>query len=171
MGEKMGFFGKLVAGLQKTRDNIIAGVDSIFSGFSAIDDEFYEEIEEILNHGGFRHSDHHVHYGGFEEKGKKNRTSRIRWSANSFSWTASWSRWTWGKMPMNCEKQRSVLLVIGVNGVGKTTSVGKLAGQMKDDGKKVIVAAADTFRAAAIEQLSEVGQKGRSGHHRPAGGL
>ncbi len=60
-----------------------------------------------------------------------------------------------GENAYEFEKQRSVLLIIGVNGVGKTTSVGKLAGQMKDDGKKVIVAAADTFRAAAIEQLSE----------------
>ena len=68
---------------------------------------------------------------------------------------ASVLRWIWAKMPIEFENRKSVVLVIGVNGVGKTTSVGKLAGQLKDQGKKVILAAADTFRAAAIEQLTE----------------
>lgn len=154
MGEKKGFFGKLVAGLQKTRDNIIAGVDSIFSGFSAIDDEFYEEIEEILIMGDLGIQ---TTMSIMEELRKKVKDQNIKdpLECKQLLMDSIMEQMDLGENAYEFEKQRSVLLVIGVNGVGKTTSVGKLAGQMKDDGKKVIVAAADTFRAAAIEQLSE----------------
>jgi fused signal recognition particle receptor len=154
MGEKMGFFGKLVAGLQKTRDNIIAGVDSIFNGFSAIDDEFYEEIEEILIMGdlGIQTTTSIV-----EDLRKKVKENNIKdpSECKQLLMDSIMEQMDLGENAYEFEKRRSVLLIIGVNGVGKTTSVGKLAGQMKDDGKKVIVAAADTFRAAAIEQLTE----------------
>ncbi|NNJ32518.1 MULTISPECIES: signal recognition particle-docking protein FtsY [Lacrimispora] len=154
MGEKKGFFGKLVAGLQKTRDNIIAGVDSIFNGFSAIDDEFYEEIEEILIMGdlGIQTTTSIV-----EDLRKKVKEKNIKdpSECKQLLMDSIMEQMDLGENAYEFEKRRSVLLIIGVNGVGKTTSVGKLAGQMKDDGKKVIVAAADTFRAAAIEQLTE----------------
>lgn len=154
MGEKKGFFGKLVAGLQKTRDNIIAGVDSIFNGFSAIDDEFYEEIEEILIMGdlGIQTTTSIV-----EDLRKKVKEKNIKdpSECKQLLMDSIMDQMDLGENAYEFEKRRSVLLIIGVNGVGKTTSVGKLAGQMKDDGKKVIVAAADTFRAAAIEQLTE----------------
>jgi len=154
MGEKMGFFGKLVAGLQKTRDNIIAGVDSIFNGFSAIDDEFYEEIEEILIMGdlGIQTTTSIV-----EDLRKKVKEQNIKdpSECKQLLMDSIMDQMDLGENAYEFENRRSVLLIIGVNGVGKTTSVGKLAGQMKDDGKKVIVAAADTFRAAAIEQLTE----------------
>lgn len=154
MGEKMGFFGKLVAGLQKTRDNIIAGVDSIFNGFSAIDDEFYEEIEEILIMGdlGIQTTTSIV-----EDLRKKVKEKNIKdpSECKQLLMDSIMEQMDLGENAYEFESRRSVLLIIGVNGVGKTTSVGKLAGQMKDDGKKVIVAAADTFRAAAIEQLTE----------------
>ena len=154
MSEKKGFFGKLVAGLQKTRDNIIAGVDSIFSGFSAIDDEFYEEIEEILIMGdlGIQTTMSIVEdlKKRVKEKGIKDPSECKELLMDSIR-----EQMDLGENAYEFENRNSVLLVIGVNGVGKTTSVGKLAGQMKDDGKKVIVAAADTFRAAAIEQLTE----------------
>ena len=154
MGEKMGFFGKLVAGLQKTRDNIIAGVDSIFNGFSAIDDEFYEEIEEILIMGdlGIQTTTSIV-----EDLRKKVKEKNIKdpSECKQLLMDSIMEQMDLGENAYEFENRRSVLLIIGVNGVGKTTSVGKLAGQMKDDGKKVIVAAADTFRAAAIEQLTE----------------
>ncbi|MFR3727521.1 signal recognition particle-docking protein FtsY [Lacrimispora sp.] len=154
MGEKKGFFGKLVAGLQKTRDNIIAGVDSIFSGFSAIDDEFYEEIEETLIMGdlGIQTTMSIVEdlRKKVKEKGIKDPSECKQLLMDSIM-----EQMDLGENAYEFENRKSVLLVIGVNGVGKTTSVGKLAGQMKDDGKKVIVAAADTFRAAAIEQLTE----------------
>ena len=154
MSEKKGFFGKLVAGLQKTRDNIIAGVDSIFNGFSAIDDEFYEEIEEILIMGdlGIQTTMSIV-----EDLKKKVRENNIKDPAEckQLLMDSVMDQMNLGENAYEFEKRKSVLLIIGVNGVGKTTSVGKLAGQLKDDGKKVIVAAADTFRAAAIEQLTE----------------
>jgi fused signal recognition particle receptor len=154
MGEKMGFFGKLVAGLQKTRDNIIAGVDSIFSGFSAIDDEFYEEIEEILIMGDLGIQ---TTMSIMEDLRKKVKEQNIKdpMECKQLLMDSIMEQMDLGENAYEFEKRSSVLLIIGVNGVGKTTSVGKLAGQMKDDGKKVIVAAADTFRAAAIEQLSE----------------
>ncbi|WP_333652775.1 signal recognition particle-docking protein FtsY [Lacrimispora sp.] len=154
MGEKKGFFGKLVAGLQKTRDNIIAGVDSIFSGFSAIDDDFYEEIEEILIMGdlGIQTTTSIV-----EDLRRKVKENNIKDPAEckQLLMDSIMEQMDLGENAYEFENRKSVLLIIGVNGVGKTTSVGKLAGQMKDEGKKVIVAAADTFRAAAIDQLTE----------------
>lgn len=154
MSEKKGFFGKLVAGLQKTRDNIISGMDSIFSGFSAIDDEFYEEIEETLIMGdlGIQTTMSIV-----EDLRKKVKEQGIKDPAEckELLMESIRDQMDLGENVYEYENRQSVLLIIGVNGVGKTTSVGKLAGQLKDDGKKVILAAADTFRAAAIEQLTE----------------
>ena len=154
MSEKKGFFGKLVAGLQKTRDNIISGMDSIFSGFSAIQDEFYEEIEETLIMGdlGIQTTMSIV-----EDLRKKVKEQGIKDPAEckELLMESIRDQMDLGENAYEYENRQSVLLIIGVNGVGKTTSVGKLAGQLKDDGKKVILAAADTFRAAAIEQLTE----------------
>ena len=154
MSEKKGFFGKLVAGLQKTRDNIISGMDSIFSGFSAIDDEFYEEIEETLIMGdlGIQTTMSIV-----EDLRKKVKEQGIKdpSECKELLMESTRDQMDLGENAYEYENRQSVLLIIGVNGVGKTTSVGKLAGQLKDDGKKVILAAADTFRAAAIEQLTE----------------
>ena len=154
MSEKKGFFGKLVAGLQKTRDNIISGMDSIFSGFSAIDDEFYEEIEETLIMGdlGIQTTMSIV-----EDLRKKVKEQGIKDPAEckELLMESIRDQMDLGENAYEYENRQSGLLIIGVNGVGKTTSVGKLAGQLKDDGKKVILAAADTFRAAAIEQLTE----------------
>ena len=154
MSEKKGFFGKLVAGLQKTRDNIISGMDSIFSGFSAIDDEFYEEIEETLIMGdlGIQTTMSIV-----EDLRKKVNEQGIKdpSECKELLMESIRDQMDLGENAYEYENRQSVLLIIGVNGVGKTTSVGKLAGQLKDDGKKVILAAADTFRAAAIEQLTE----------------
>ena len=154
MSEKKGFFGKLVAGLQKTRDNIISGMDSIFSGFSAIDDEFYEEIEETLIMGdlGIQTTMSIV-----EDLRKKVKEQGIKDPAEckELLMESIRDQMDLGENAYEYENRQSVRLIIGVNGVGKTTSVGKLAGQLKDDGKKVILAAADTFRAAAIEQLTE----------------
>ena len=152
MSEKKGFFGKLVAGLQKTRDNIISGMDSIFSGFSAIDDEFYEEIEETLIMGdlGIQTTMSIV-----EDLRKKVQGIKDPSECKELLMESIRDQMDLGENAYEYENRQSVLLIIGVNGVGKTTSVGKLAGQLKDDGKKVILAAADTFRAAAIEQLTE----------------
>ena len=149
-----GFFSRLVKGLNKTRENIVAGIDSIFSGFSAIDDDFYEEIEETLIMGdlGIQTTTAIV-----EDLRKKVKEQHIKEPAEckQVLIESIKEQMNLGENAYEFENRKSVVLVIGVNGVGKTTSVGKLAGQLKDSGKKVIVAAADTFRAAAIEQLTE----------------
>lgn len=152
--EKKGFFQRLKEGLTKTRDNIVAGMDSIFSGFSKIDEDFYEEIEEILITGDIGVNTTENILDNLREKVKEQHIKepieckdiliqeikdQMRVEENEYDF----------------ENETSVILVIGVNGVGKTTSIGKLAGKFKAQGKKVILAAADTFRAAAGEQLTE----------------
>lgn len=154
MGEKKGFFGKLVAGLTKTRDNIVAGIDSIFNGFSSIDDDFYEELEETLIMGDIGINATMAIMEKLKEKVKENRI-KDPGACKEFLISSIKEQMDLGENAYEFENRKSIVLVIGVNGVGKTTSVGKLAGQLKDNGKKVIVAAADTFRAAAIDQLAE----------------
>lgn len=151
---KKGFFGRLVEGLTKTRDNIISGMDSIFSGFSAIDDDFYEEIEETLIMGDLGITTTMSIVESLRQKVKEQHIKEPSECKEILMETMK-QQMDLGENAYEFENRRSVLLVIGVNGVGKTTSVGKLAGQLKDSGRKVIMAAADTFRAAAGEQLKE----------------
>lgn len=153
MGEKKGFFGRLVAGLTKTRDNIVSGIDSIFSGFTSIDDDFYEEIEEILIMGDLGINATTSIIEDLKEKVKINKIKEPS-ACKELLIDSIKEQMDVGEMAYEFENQKSVVLVIGVNGVGKTTSVGKLAGKLKDQGKKVVLAAADTFRAAAGEQLT-----------------
>lgn len=152
--KKKGFFGRLVEGLTKTRDNIVSGMDSIFSGFSAIDEDFYEELEETLIMGDLGIQ---TTMSIMEDLRKRVKEQHIKEPSEcrQLLIDSIKAQMDLGENAYEFENRTSVVLVIGVNGVGKTTSVGKLAGQLKDDGKKVILAAADTFRAAAIEQLTE----------------
>ncbi len=154
MEEKKGFFKRLVAGLAKTRDNIVSGIDSIFNGFSSIDDDFYDEIEEILVMGdlGIRATTSIIE--GLKEKVKEQNIKEPS-ECKQLLIESIISEMDVGETAYEFENRKSVVLVIGVNGVGKTTSVGKMAGKLKDQGKKVVLAAADTFRAAAGEQLTE----------------
>lgn len=152
--EKKGFFRKLVSGLSKTRDNIVSGIDSIFSGFSSIDDEFYEEIEETLIMGDIGVHTTNKIIENLKEKVKENKIKQPS-ECKELLINSIKEQMRLGENAYEFENKKSIVLVIGVNGVGKTTSVGKLAGQFKKQGKKVILAAADTFRAAAIEQLTE----------------
>lgn len=153
-GKKKGFFSRLVEGLNKTRENIVSGMDSIFSGFSSIDEDFYEELEETLIMGDLGIQ---TTMSIMEELRRKVKENHIKEPAECRQLLIDSIReqMDLGENAYEFENRTSVVLVIGVNGVGKTTSVGKLAGQLKDDGKRVILAAADTFRAAAIEQLTE----------------
>lgn len=152
--EKKGFFGRLVAGLSKTRNNIVAGIDSIFSGFSSIDEEFYEEIEEILVMGDLGINATTAIIEDLKAKVKENKIKEPC-ECKELLIKSMKEQMDVGETAYEFENKTSVVLVIGVNGVGKTTSVGKLAGKLKDQGKKVVLAAADTFRAAAGEQLTE----------------
>ncbi len=154
MEEKKGFFKRLAAGLSKTRNNIVSGIDSIFSGFSSIDEDFYEEIEETLIMGDLGIN---ATTAIIEELKRKVKENRIKEPSECRRYLIESIRQQMdvGETAYEFENRTSVVLVIGVNGVGKTTSVGKLAGKLKDSGKKVLLAAADTFRAAAGEQLAE----------------
>ena len=151
---KKGFFSRLKAGLTKTRDNIVKGIDSVFTGYSAIDDDFYEELEEILIMGDMGVSATTQIIDDLKEQVEEqhlkepaqcrqllvdNIKKQMRVDGTAYDF----------------ENRQSVIMVIGVNGVGKTTTVGKLAGKLKDSGRNVLIAAADTFRAAAGDQLAE----------------
>ena len=152
--EKKGFFGRLVEGLAKTRDAVLNGIESVFQGYNAIDEDFYEELEEMLIMGdiGVKASTDII-----ETLRKRVREEHIKSPAECRSILVDTikSRMDLGPNAYEFENRKSILLIIGVNGVGKTTSVGKLAAQLRDAGKKVLVVAGDTFRAAAIDQLSE----------------
>ena len=154
MGEKKGFFKRLVEGLTKTRNNIVSGIDSIFSGFSAIDEDFYEEIEEILIMGDLGINATTAIIEDLKQKVKEQHIKEPS-ACRQLLIDSIKAQMNVGETAYEFENRQSVVLVIGVNGVGKTTSIGKLAGKLKDQGKKVILAAADTFRAAAGEQLTE----------------
>ncbi len=155
MGEnKQGFFSKLVQGLSKTRNSITQGIDNIFSGFSSIDDDFYEELEEILIMADLGINTTTAILEDLRGKVKENKIKEPS-QCRDLLISSMKEQMRLGDTAYDFENRKSVILLIGVNGVGKTTSVGKLAGQLKDSGKKVMVAAADTFRAAAIEQLTE----------------
>ena len=149
-----GFFAKLQQGLSKTRDNIAKGIDNVFKGYSSIDEDFYEELEETLIMGDIginatskimdelraQVKEQHIKEPGqCKELLINDIREQMRTDEHAYDF----------------EDKRTVIFVIGVNGVGKTTSVGKLAAIFKKNGKKVLIAAADTYRAAATEQLKE----------------
>lgn len=150
----MGLFDKLKAGLTKTRENIVAGIDSVFSGFSTIDDDFYDELEETLIMGDMGVVTTQRVLEDLRQRVKERHIKNPA-ECRELLKDSIREQMSLGENAYDFENQKSVVLVIGVNGVGKTTSVGKLAGQLKNQGKKVVMAAADTFRAAAIEQLTE----------------
>ncbi len=154
MGEKKGFFSRLVSGLTKTRDNIVSGIDAVFGGFSQIDEDFYEEIEEILIMGDIGVSATENILESLKQKVKENHIKKPD-ECKELLIESIKEQMQVGETAYRFEEEKSVVLIVGVNGVGKTTSVGKLAGKLKAQGKKVVLAAADTFRAAAGEQLKE----------------
>lgn len=151
--EKKGFFARLREGLTKTRNNIVHGIDAIFSGYSAIDDDFYEELEGILIMGdlGVNATSEIL-----ERLRRQVKEQGIREPEDCRQLLIDSIREQMhvGETAYDFESEQSVVMVIGVNGVGKTTTVGKLAGKLKSQGHRVLIAAADTFRAAAGEQLA-----------------
>ncbi len=150
--EKLGFFARLKAGLTKTRENIVKGIDRVFSGFSSIDEDFYEELEEILIMGdiGVKATEDIL-----DTLRKRVKSEHIKEPADckEILIESIKEQMQVAEAAYEFESKQSVVFVIGVNGVGKTTTVGKLAGKLKQSGRRVVIAAADTFRAAAGEQL------------------
>ena len=148
----MGFFDKLKQGLTKTKESINDKINNVFSNFRKVDEELLEELEEalIMSDMGVETSTQII--SNLREKIKKEKIGESEQVKEAL-------REEIEKILEKCdnslklETKPSVILVIGVNGVGKTTSIGKMAARLARDGKKVIVAAADTFRAAAVEQL------------------
>lgn len=149
-----GFFSRLKEGLTKTRNNIVSGIDAVFGGFSSIDDEFYEELEEILIMGdiGVKATAQIL-----EDLKRSVSEEHIKepLMCKEFLINSIREQMQVEEAAYDFEKEKTVVLVIGVNGVGKTTSAGKLAGLLKAQGRRVLLAAADTYRAAACEQLVE----------------
>ncbi|MGP1402885.1 MAG: signal recognition particle-docking protein FtsY [Catonella sp.] len=150
----MGFFSKLAEGLSKTRNNIMNSVSNIFTGHDIIDDDFYEELEETLIMADLGIS---TTTSVIENLKAKVKELKIKDPADckKHLMDSLKEQMQVKSDAYDFENKKSVVLMIGVNGVGKTTSVGKLASQLKSSGKKVLIAAADTFRAGAIEQLTE----------------
>ena len=154
MEEKVGFFKRLKNGLSKTRDSFVSGIDSLFTGFSEIDDDFYEELEELLVMGDIGINTTMSIIDGLKERVKEEKIKEASACKQLLIDTIK-EQMQIHEDAYEFEHKKSVLLLIGVNGVGKTTSIGKLASQFKNNGKKVVLAAADTFRAAAADQLKE----------------
>jgi len=149
-----GFFAKLTEGLSKTKDGVVKGINNVLSSFTSVDEDFYEELEETLIMGDIginatsrimdklreQVRDRHItDTQQCRELLISNIREQMRTDDNAYDF----------------ENDKTVIFVIGVNGVGKTTSVGKLAAHFRKKGKKVLVAAADTYRAGATEQLRE----------------
>ena len=148
----MGFFDKIKAGLSKTRDALSNTLGSVFTGFSEIDDDFYDELEEclILADLGVETATRAVEQLRKTVREQHLKTTEEAKSALKDILTAMLEV---GSLELNVATKPSVILVIGVNGVGKTTTIGKIATQLVKEGKKVLLVAGDTFRAAAADQL------------------
>lgn len=153
----MGFFSKIKEGLSKTKTSFSNGITSVINSFTRIDEEFFDELEEILVM-----SDIGVETSAYlcaelrkkvKETGTTDPNAIKRLLVDIIASTVS------GDSSLNLETQPSIILVVGVNGVGKTTSIGKLSYRLKNSGKKIVLGAADTFRAAAIEQLGVWSQR------------
>lgn len=151
---KKGFFQKLVEGLTKTRDHVMQGVNDVLSSFTSIDEEFYEELEEALIIGDLGVNTAIKIVEGLKQKVKERKIKEPQAVKALLKEELKEQMYTQPEAYDFIQK-KSVILVIGVNGVGKTTTIGKLASQYKKAGKTVMLAAADTFRAAAIDQLKE----------------
>ena len=148
----MGFFDKIKAGMAKTRDALSNTLGSVFSGFSEIDDDFYDELEEslILADLGVDTSMKAV---SALRKAVKEQHLKSAEEAKTALKDILVEMLNVGDTELNLTAKPSVILVIGVNGVGKTTTIGKIAKQLVDQGKNVLLVAGDTFRAAAADQL------------------
>ena len=157
MSEKKGFFAKLKSGLSKTRDNIAEKLGSVFSGFSAIDEDFYEELEEALITADISVPTVSAMLDALRAKVKEEKLTDPQQVKDQLK--AIIAQMMAADTEFLPTKDYAVLLIVGVNGVGKTTTIGKLASAYKAQGRNVLLAAGDTFRAAAAEQLTVWSQR------------
>lgn len=156
----MGFFSKIKEGLKKTRENVVNQIDSMLKSFKKIDEELFEELEELLVMGDVGVNTATKICDELRDRVKTEKiTDPEEIKALLCKVTAELLT---GGQELKVSTKPSVILVIGVNGVGKTTTIGKLANNFVKDGKKVILAAADTFRAAAIDQLQIWAQRSKA---------
>ena len=147
----MGFFNKIAQGLKKTRDSMMGKVDALLNSFTKIDEDFFEELEENLIMADVGAVTAARICDRLRKKVKEEGLAspdQVRGGLKQII-----SQMLEGPSELDLSTKPSVILVIGVNGVGKTTTIGKLANNLRQQGKKVLLAAADTFRAAAIDQL------------------
>ncbi len=149
--EKKGFFKRLKEGLSKTRNNIAESFSNLFKA-SEIDDDFYDELEETLIMSDMGYETTEKIIDDLKDKVKELKIKEAE-ACRDLIINIIRDQMSVDESAYDFEKKKTVIFVIGVNGVGKTTSIGKLAAQYKAQGKKVLMAAADTFRAAAIDQL------------------
>ena len=155
----MGLFAKIKEGLKKTRDSVVGQIDSMLKSFTKIDEELFEELEELLIMGDVGAVTSQKICEELRKKVKKEGATDPKDVHRLLqNIVAEMLR---GGQELNISTKPSIVLVIGVNGVGKTTSIGKLADSLRRDGKKVLLSAADTFRAAAVEQLDIWAQRSR----------
>lgn len=155
----MGFFSKIKEGLKKTRDSVVGQIDTMLKSFTKIDEELFEELEELLVMGdvGIHTSQRITEL--LRERVKKEGVTDPGEIHRLLSEIVA--ELLTGGEQLKLDTKPSIILVIGVNGVGKTTTIGKLANNLRQDGKKVLLAAADTFRAAAIDQLEIWAQRSK----------
>ncbi|OGO86085.1 MAG: signal recognition particle-docking protein FtsY [Clostridiales bacterium GWD2_32_59] len=153
--KKENFFQKLVKGLSKTKSNIIGNIDNVLKGFTKIDEELFEELEEQLIMADIGVAATLDIIADLRQKAKDGRLKEPSEIKSLLKEEIVRILIGSDKKEINEGTGKKVMLIIGVNGAGKTTSVGKLASKYRKEGKKVLLAAADTFRAAAIEQLAE----------------
>ncbi|MCM1180785.1 MAG: signal recognition particle-docking protein FtsY [Clostridium sp.] len=150
--KEKGFFSRLKTGLTKTRNSINESFDNLFKGFSSIDDDFYDELEETLIMADLGLDTTERIIDNLKELVKKNHIKETE-DCRELVINIIRDQMQVDESAYDFENRKTVMLIIGVNGVGKTTSIGKLAAQYKKCGKRVMMCAADTFRAAAIDQL------------------
>lgn len=149
-----GFFARLQSGLTKTKDGVVKGINNVLSNFSTVDEDFYEELEETLIMGDIGVNATSRIMDKLREQVRDNHITDT-WACKTLLVSNIREQMKTDDDTYEFENDKTVIFVIGVNGVGKTTSVGKLAAHYRRNGKKVLVAAADTYRAGATEQLRE----------------